>query len=158
MQKAQIQLDVRTVGRSSAGLVFAGLHLCVNGSAFPHEKWTDFVVVVLAWWAEAALRLLQGEAGPVIVRFMEGPYWVEIETAVSGSWRLRLVESGGRAHVLREVVVECAPLIDSVLEACRSSLDVTRERGWWTQDADALNVAMQRLSARRGSFRDEGGC
>ena len=76
MENARLLVSRSGLGRSNAGLVYANISLKVGESIFPSVDWTDFVVVVLTWWAEAMVRLLRGELERVKVRFMEGPYSV----------------------------------------------------------------------------------
>lgn len=145
MLVAHIQVDTRTAGRSASGLVHAGLRLQVDGTFFPDERWTDFAVVVLSWWADAGLRLLAGDEGTALVRFMEGPFVVELEAMSAQAWQVRLIEDGQRRRVVQEAMVAATPLLDSVLEAGSQVLDLCRERGWWSPDAEALRGAILRL-------------
>jgi hypothetical protein len=56
----------------------AAVWVVLDGVAFPEAGWTDFPMVILPWWTDAAIKLLRGAAGPVEMRFMDGPYWVEL--------------------------------------------------------------------------------
>ena len=138
MEQAVLELDLAKARVSKAGLVSAGLHLCLNNLLFPHAEWTDFTVVVLDWWVVAALRLLRGEQQAVEVRFMEGPFLVTIEARSERTWRLKLVEAGLRADVKAEATVEALPLIRSILSASDAVLALCRERRWWSSDAETL--------------------
>src|SRR5689334_14488413 len=94
MTQATLVLSDDGFGRSAAGLVYGGLCVQVGELQFPDSRWTDLVVVVLAWWCRALSRLLSGEREPVEVRFMEGPYLAEIGPIRARSIRLRLIEAG----------------------------------------------------------------
>ena len=78
--------------RTSAGVVVAGITLHADALAFPAKGWTDFAEVVLLVLTEAALALLRGNPGPLEVRFMEGPYLVELSRVSAATWRAALVE------------------------------------------------------------------
>ena len=147
MEQAVLELDLAKARVSKAGLVSAGLHLCLNNLLFPHAEWTDFTVVVLDWWVIAALRLLRGEQQAVEVRFMEGPFLVTIEAQSERTWRLKLVEAGHRAAVKAEATVEARPLIRSILDASNAVLTLCRERRWWSSDAETLVYSLGQLKS-----------
>ena len=149
MIEATISVSNDGFGRSAAGLVYSGLYVQVGEQTFPNARWTDFVVIVLAWWCRALARLLAGETGPIEVRFMEGPYLVEIGPTSDGAVHLRLLEAGLKGRVQYQADVSSDPLIDSVLSASERTLAQCEERGWWSSDADELTDAMKALHGRR---------
>lgn len=125
-------------GRSAAGLVYAELCLHLGEVQFPEPRWTDFVVVVLTWWCEALRRLLAGEREPIEVRFMEGPYLVEIGPTDHGLVHLVLVEARLKRIIRCEADVDARAFIRSVLSATDRTIAECRTRGWWSDDADKL--------------------
>ncbi len=156
MKRAVLKLDTTRAGQTKAGLVFAGLSVQLNGRAFPDEAWTDAVVIVLAWWAEAAIRLLRGETGPIEVRFMEGPYVVAVRSCTENAWELSLVEKGLQRRS-ESTKVEAAPLIFSIADACDAVLDLCRSRNWWSADAQTLAGAVANLRSQALGLRTERG-
>jgi hypothetical protein len=145
MDNARVQLDLDRLGRSGAGLVIAGLSVQVGEVHFPNRQWTDFVVVVLSWWAEAFVRLLRGDLDRVEARFMEGPFLMELQQAGTGLWRMRLVEAGLKRRVQGETVIQIGPFVRTCLEACERTLETCRNHGWWSSDAQALSIAAANL-------------
>jgi hypothetical protein len=145
MEQAHLQIDADRCGRSSAGLVFAGLSLRLSGIVFPDKGWTDFIIVVLSWWADALVQLLRGDAETVELRFMEGPFLVELQQAAPGTWRLQLVEAGVKRRVRHTATVPIAPLVQSVMVVSNRALDLCREHGWWSSDADVLAATLATL-------------
>src|SRR5437762_13221547 len=94
MSVFRLSLDISEAGRSGAGLVYAGMSLQFDGFTFPNAKWTDFVVVVLSWWAAASTRLISGKTYYEEMRFMDGPFLLEFKNATPGFWRVKCVEAG----------------------------------------------------------------
>jgi hypothetical protein len=151
MKQATIHIGTDRLGKSAAGLVHGGLHIQLDEQRFPDLAWTDFVVVVLAWWCRALERILEGEGNPVEVRFMEGPYLATIGPLNGNSLRLGLVEAGLRPRVLREADVLTDPLVNSVVDAAALAVAECRKRDWWSKDADELVdslAALKRTSLR----------
>jgi hypothetical protein len=146
MQDARVELGKSDLVLTGSGLPFGEVWLRVDGVAFPAEGWTDFVVVVLGWWADAAAELLAGNAGPIEVDFMDGPYRVRLRLAEDG-WNLDLIERGRSVLVLRRALVEGQLLSKSIVEASGRVLDVCLKNGWLSTDTARLEAAVRRLRA-----------
>jgi len=133
-----------------SGVATGGIWLRVGRLEFPATGWNDFAVVVLAGWADAALRLLEGDSTRRQIYFMDGPYAVEMTAAPGGAWRLVLVErrrSGRRTH---SVSVDPAPLVESITEAADRLLTICQKRGWLTSDPAQLADTVAQLRSRTG--------
>lgn len=148
MKDATIHVGTERLGQTAAGLVYGGLHIQLDERRFPDLGWTDFVVVVLAWWCRALARVLEGEQSPVEVRFMEGPYLVMIGPMSGQTLRLELVEAGKNRRVLCEADVLSDPLVKSVLASAESTIAECRKRDWWSKDADELVDALAVLKRK----------
>jgi hypothetical protein len=148
MDQIRFNIDLTRAGRSRSGLVYAGVSLTLDSVAFPHDDWTDFVVVILSWWTNAAVQLLRSPSPLRIdVRFMEGPYLVAVRALGPDVWHVALVESGQRRRELRSAEVSSAPFVQSILDASTRVLDMCRQREWWSSDADALVEGTAALEA-----------
>jgi len=111
----------------------------VDGFSFPHPEWTDFVVVVLGWWCDAALRLHHGEREPIEVRFTEGPFLAELRSTPAQHWQITLIEDGlTRRRVHHSADVDARPLMKSLLVASEEILRACQTRGWRSGDVDNL--------------------
>jgi len=146
MHQAVIRIGDREFGRAESGLVYCEISLVVDGICFPDSRWTDFAVVVLAWWCQALLRLLRGESGRIEVDFMEGPYLVELQRAGPGLVLLSLVEAGLERRVEKRVEAEAFSLAQSVVAASDRVLLECKTRNWWSVDADKLHGSFTELS------------
>jgi hypothetical protein len=145
MEQARLVLRTNVLGRSKIGRVYAGLSLKLNELSFPHPDWSDFVVVILSWWCQAAMRLLQGSSSSAEVRFMEGPFRAELHTTSSAAWHISLVEAGLSRKVHCSTEIEADSLIRSILETSQQVLRICKEQNWWSSDADDLESATATL-------------
>ncbi len=64
--------------RSASGTILGVIYLDLDTRAFPDAQWSDFPVVILAWWIDAVGPLLSGPTRSTELRFMDGPFWVEV--------------------------------------------------------------------------------
>lgn len=133
--------DAATVDVRQRGSAIAGIWLVTRDSAFPEAGWTDFVVVLLVWWADALLKLLRNDGQQARVHFMDGPPAVDVSTS-SGILQFRMIDRdrqvGAPEAAVRPFVVDLVSQSRSVLDACRS-------KGWWSTDADALELLLEEL-------------
>lgn len=146
MHEARLELGTDDLTQTDSGLAFGEIWLRVDGVAFPAEGWTDFVVVVLGWWADAAAELIAGNAGPIEINFMDGPYRARLRLAEEG-WNLDLVERGRSVLVLRSALVDGQLLSKSIIEASESVLEACLKNGWLSTDTARLEAAVRRLRA-----------
>ncbi|MGZ3437999.1 MAG: hypothetical protein ACXVDD_00700 [Polyangia bacterium] len=145
MDNAEIKIDPFTSGRTAAGLVFAGVGVRIGDFVFPDEKWTDFVIVILSWWAEAVMGLLHGSERTAELRFMEGPYVAELRAGGGPSWRVSFVEDRLKRRVVYETDIERTSFAQSILAASNEALALCRSRSWWSIDADQLTATAESL-------------
>lgn len=148
MKQARLRIGTERFGQSAAGLVYGGLHIQLGEQEFPDLSWTDFVVVVLAWWCRALARVLEGEGSPVEVRFMEGPYLAMIGPAKDQTLHLELIEAGKSRRVLSEADVLSDPLVESAIQSAELTIVECRKRDWWSKDADELVDALATLKRK----------
>jgi hypothetical protein len=108
-----IRFQPESLQISGHGAVTGVLYFVIDGRSFPDESWNDFVVVILSWWCLALLRLVSRPSVAEQLRFMDGPFAVQVELSDDGravALRFlrqdRLVSSGvmPRDELLKQVV------------------------------------------------------
>jgi hypothetical protein len=134
-------VDAENVEFRQGGPAIGGVWLVTEGDAFPQVGWSDFVVVLLCWWAGALLKVIHNEDMQTRVPFMDGPYAVDVARSF-GMLKFRMIArdrevSTGEAAV-KPFVVELASQSHRVLDTCRS-------KEWWSTDADALESLLEEL-------------
>ena len=76
-----VHVDLESIDSSRQPRPATGrIHVRLAGVAFPSSDWYDFVVVLLGWWTNQVAQLLKHDASGII-RFMEGPYEIKLESA-----------------------------------------------------------------------------
>lgn len=132
--ETRLIIDVETLQVRPLGPAIAGIWLETDSEAFPASGWTDFVVVILSWWASALATIIRGNRGRMRVRFMDGPYAVDVAIS-SAILHFTLIsrdkEIGVGEAELNPFVLTFTSQAGEILHACRS-------QGWWSLDADRL--------------------
>ena len=140
------ELHAGDVSRSASGALTGTLYFKLGDRCFPDAAWSDFVVVVLEWWCSALQRLHQGESGPIAVPFMDGPYRVEIEALADERLDVTLARSGARHdQEIDRSMVGRNHLTHSVILAARATLRQCKQRGWTSEDIEALSDSLDAL-------------
>ena len=147
MEEMLVHLDAKSIRRSGNGLVVAGLSLHLGGKFFPSREWVDCAVVVLGWWTEAVIPLVQGASRPVESYFMEGPFLVEFVRLSTSVWTAACVERGRAPRVCHRAEIDAEHFIGSLLAASEILLDRCRADGLRSPDSTILATAAQRLHA-----------
>jgi hypothetical protein len=145
-----LTVDVGTLEVRPRGPAIAGIWLITGDGPFPSAGWSDFVVVILAWWAGALLRAIRCSGVPGRVHFMDGPYAVDVAMS-SGKLHFRLIsrdrEVGTGEAALDSFVSALISQSQKLLQACRS-------RDWWSADADTLESLLGDLIRETEQFEN----
>lgn len=150
LMSSAIRVDASSLETRAGAAATANVWLVLEGREFPSHGWNDFVVVVLAWWATALLRLLRGTSKKELVNFMDGPYTVEVSWPSPETFQLRALEGAKRNH---ERAVGSAPAVEfaiSLIAQGRDILEACRQQEWWSSDAAALESALSALGQECG--------
>jgi hypothetical protein len=87
---------------------------------FPREGWNDFILLVLGSWLESARRLLDGSSRYETIRFMEGPYSVEIEADTAARWTLTVVSRLGERPETDREPIDVGSFVRSLIDAAEA--------------------------------------
>jgi hypothetical protein len=149
MTEVCLVVDAKTLRPGGTGPTTGNICLMLDGSAFPHRDWNDFVVVILEAWVSSILRLLRGGSESELVHFMAGPYAVEIGSLASGAVRLRAIKRD--RNEVTQVDAKVTSLVETLLVASESVVNACRARDCWSRDADKLCADLAAL--RRQAIR-----
>ncbi|MBV9155815.1 MAG: hypothetical protein JO097_06115 [Acidobacteriaceae bacterium] len=133
--ETRLVVDVENLQVRPRGPAIAGIWFEKDNEAFPAAGWSDFVIVILSWLANALVTTIRGNGGRVRVRFMDGPYAVDVATSAE-MLRFTFVsldkEIGGGEAEINPFVLTFTAQAGKILHACRS-------QRWWSADADRLD-------------------
>ena len=133
--------DIGTLKVRPRGPAIAGIWLLTENGAFPAAGWSDFVVVILGWWASALLKAIRGDGIRSRVHFMDGQYAVDVAIS-DGVIHFRLISQD------REVGMGATafnPFVRALASQSRSVLGECRSKEWWSADADTLEQLLGEL-------------
>lgn len=137
---AMVCIDPNRCRRGTRGHVTGPLFVDINGYAFPHSTWDDFVVIVMGWWLSAVLPDAHRYAANVRLQFMDGSYHIEICDSTSE----HVLKCFSNDRLVRtETRFSMNSLRDSCLESARLLVRHCQSRNWSDGDIDHLAALCQ---------------
>jgi hypothetical protein len=130
----KIHLDLSTLHRTKVGSITAGIWLSFGDTLFPGARWSDFVVVILGWWADA----LQSNDRRLVLRFMDGPYSLRMSRNSEGCSIEGMNGQGKEERSLFHFAVDFPRFREDVCSAGRKVLVACREKRWESRDIELL--------------------
>jgi hypothetical protein len=140
----RITLDLATLHLSASGRVLGYMAVVFRGEPFPDADWSDFAVIVFNMWLVNALDLWEGGESWTKLHFMDGPFWVEIESR-DGTWRVCGVNDRGNSPA-RTVPVDVEPreMLSMIVSWTDHLLAECKKRGWSSDDIADLDSSNAR--------------
>ena len=125
-------------GDNASRSITGVLYFDFGGFSFPMERWNDFVVVITAWWLEALEKLEQGADREVVLRFMDGPYWITVTWQRGEPLLLRCTEDRREAGIVHEEYVNLPEFTAHVRRVARQVASACSRNGIESTDVDTL--------------------
>jgi hypothetical protein len=125
-------------GDSASRLITGVVFFAFSGVSFPCERWNDFVVVVVSWWLEALEKLEHGVDREVVLRFMDGPYWITATRQDGGTVLLQCTEDRRDAGLVHEQRVDLHTLTELVRRVAGRVASACARSGFESTDVDTL--------------------
>lgn len=103
----------------SSSALFGDIFFEFEDSFFPSENWNDFILIILDWWLNAALELIDKKTTGFL--FMDGPYEVSITLDDSRNCKMKFIERKTKAkNILKTISLPLNKLINELIVACQS--------------------------------------
>jgi hypothetical protein len=115
---------------------------------FPEPDWNDFVIVVLCWWLEAVIQMVDGVKENAELWFMDGPFYVRIFTKGKERWYLECIHRRKNERVEYSTLVEPVIMLKSLLSVARETIDQCKKNEWTLSDLDLLITRSHQIRNR----------
>lgn len=140
-----IELNELSLIRHTSGKITGEIFFHHDGICFPEEKWSDFPEIILNWWADEILALLDERSDKAILRFMDGPYYMKIKRTGLYEHTLEFYE---RDKYTSEMPVDIRQLAISLKKCINKFLRVCKKNDWNGIEIDSLNVKLISLQTK----------
>jgi hypothetical protein len=126
-----VSVDLSSIEHWLSGSITGRICLSVGDVYFPESEWSDYPVVLLAWWLVA----LDG-AAPVL-RFMDGPFSVKLSRGLNSAQLVR-----GESVIATTMNIDVEKLHRSVRGAARAVVARCDQLGASGDEIDALRTRL----------------
>ncbi|MCT4777160.1 MULTISPECIES: hypothetical protein [Exiguobacterium] len=111
---------------------------------FPGQGWSDFVAIVLNWWADNARALVFAPLRETYsFQFMDGPIRIAAKKMTATDVELTFVEEGHPKTLMGTVSLE--GLKDALIKASHQLLNAVDRNGWKNEEIEQLRYAVKML-------------
>ena len=141
----RIRFAADTLERSQRGSIVANIWWEGGFGTFPDVGWSDFAVVIVGWWANAALSLVEGTATSGRLDFMDGPFHAMASVVDEQRWRIEMIHHGKNTC---EHDIEVAPklLLSEIWMVGSQVLEACRRNQWLGDDISRLIKSMNKIT------------
>jgi hypothetical protein len=122
------------LSRSVTGVIYFDF----DGFCFPDEQWSDFPVVITAWWLEALEKLERGFEREVKLYFMDGPYWMTVTRQDGDDVQIRCIEDRTGGGVVHEEMVSLQDFSKQLRRVARQVASACQRNRFESSDVDNL--------------------
>lgn len=107
---------------------------------FPEKNWDDFVITILNWWFDSAIRLnsFEGEVSEIL-NFMDGPFFVKINKKSSDILKFSFIYDRRDAIEVEKIIyVSLKQFQDDLLNITFLLLKDLKLKGWLNEEIEEL--------------------
>ncbi|NRF72461.1 hypothetical protein HLB44_36480 [Aquincola sp. S2] len=137
-------VNTETLKRSARGSITGELFLRSAGEDFPDRHWSDFPVVVLAWWINGLRKVVVGREDSYVGDFMDGPYAFVVKRTEGDVGQIAWCRDDEEIHGGN---IDVYAFQQSVVSAAQSIAAACHANGWSSADLENLEQAIAQNAA-----------
>ena len=133
-----ILLDPSSLERSPLGSITGRIAVQSGDFVFPESRWSDFPVILIRWWIDAARALESGSTGRFL--FMDGPFEFTATPLGDACCELSFIE---RTRSIFTSQATVADVIAAIRRAANTIVEECRSRNWQQKEIDEIWYAIR---------------
>ena len=141
-----INIVPETLSRSSSGAITGRLSVTIGGTDFPEKEWVDFIVIVLGWWIDEVISILEEHSDESICEFMDGSFEFKIQSEGKKYLHISFVDMIDDETRYSDVTVSKEIVIRSLLLASNAVIKECRNKKWTDNDIVNFESKINRLN------------
>jgi hypothetical protein len=131
--------------------VHANFWVEYNGFSFPEKNWSDFILPVLLWWSDEALKFNSKQNQSHRFLFMDGAFEFIVRTSASQAdiFNVDFIErEGDEPNVLKTISIQKKVFINELISKNRELIDNFNGFNWpMPKDLEKLVASNKKLLA-----------
>jgi hypothetical protein len=130
--------DDQFMTRSKNSTIWGRVYFENGDQFFPEQCWTDMVVAFSRAWLDALIRLATRSSRHEQVRFMDGPFQIDMSAGSKNVLELNLIHKDAAEQSAKATIEE---LLQNALSISNALLGICQQRGWPEDDFETKALA-----------------
>lgn len=148
LDRIQFVVAPEDLQKRASGNILGTIWLDLGRFQFPCQEWSDFVVVVLAWWCRGIVESVSAYGSPVNVRFMDGPYGTNLHSMMDGVTILEFYGLRSPGREIERAHVQTAQMARAASAAALEVANHCDSLGWELDDVRRLRQAEAAMATK----------
>lgn len=141
-----IIIDMDSLHISKMKSITSEIYFSIGDKCFPEERWSDFPVVILTWWINVLLLIINSKVGlSDKFLFMDGPFYIKGKKSEEDIINLEFIHNIGKGKTIFSTECSVMQLKAILLKVSKKLIWNVLEKGWETEDVRNLNRAITLL-------------
>ena len=132
--------------KSATDSITGTFYVKLGDFVFPDDKWNDFIVVILDWWLNNLLLIIDNHIEKITCNFMDGSFRFEINPKINEF--CEIIFFSNNSLILNGTINKLV-LINNMLSVSNTVLRTCKKNGWCTTDIEKLKDSHLRLQKAR---------
>lgn len=136
---------------TSGNMITGEIYFIIDDNFFPSKGWNDFVVVILTWWHETILNLIQNEQKGLVEEFsfMDGPLKVNATKISEDVLKLNFIRDRKETEEsVFEIKTSIIQFKNALLKTTDELLLELKRKNWNTDDTRELEKKFTLLQTK----------
>ncbi len=136
-----LKIDPSTIKFNIDGNSTGNIYFSINGKkSFPDDEWNDFVDIILNWWINAIIEMIESNLVGCELLFMDGPFSLIITKDIQGeNWIIKTQKSNS---TLNEVEIVGKDFVDMIYKKARQLMHYYYLNNFKNEDIEILEKSL----------------
>ena len=139
-----IVISEESIRQHSSGQITGIIYWQIGDQCFPDSKWDDFIVVIIGWWAEAIVKLMNGDSSSEVLSFMDGPFLLRC-TTTTNVVRCEFIDPRLEDSIVQIWLGNLHEIGQTALDVGNNILRICQTRNFYNHDTKLLEKEINHL-------------
>src|SRR5690625_1821260 len=149
IEEIDIKIITETLTLTKGNMITGEIYFWTQNDVFPEKEWRDFVVVIMTWWYDALIRLIESKQNGIEeeFEFMDGPLLIKAVKVSEELLELNFIkEMRSAEQIFFTINISMTNFKCALLKSGKELLIDLNQRNWHSDDIDELTKRHHYLS------------
>lgn len=149
IEEIDIKIITETLTLTKGNMITGEIYFSTQNDVFPEKEWRDFVVVIMTWWYDALIRLIESKQNGIEeeFEFMDGPLLIKAVKVSEELLELNFIkEMRSAEQIFFTINISMTNFKSALLKSGKELLIDLDKKNWHSDDIDELTKRHHYLS------------